>query len=270
MAVAKQCFLIAPIGADGSPTRERSDKVLQFVIAPAAQQCGYDVVRADRLAKPGVITNHVIDLLNDSQLVIADLTERNPNVFYELAIRHVLRKPVIHVIEKGEAIPFDIVTMRAIAFDHRDLRSAYDAQTEIVRQIEALESNPGEVENPISLAFDIRELRRSGNPERETLATIIETLGDVSSALHKLERRVDANNTAMFRTLAATTAAKTAPRYVINPDQLDYLASEALPGLVNANLTETELRQVKDRLRRATTVMKSARGVGKPRPKPAG
>jgi len=69
-------------------------------------------MRADELAEPGIITSQVIQHIVDDQLVIADLTERNPNVFYELALRHALRKPVVQIIHRGEAIPFDVAGMR--------------------------------------------------------------------------------------------------------------------------------------------------------------
>jgi hypothetical protein len=61
------------------------------IVAPAAEACGYDTIRADQIAKPGIITSQVIQHLLDDPLVVADLTGWNPNVFYELAIRHAIR-----------------------------------------------------------------------------------------------------------------------------------------------------------------------------------
>jgi len=86
----KSCFVIAPIGQEESETRNRSDLVLKHIIKPAAEECGYKAVRADEISEPGIITTQVIQRLIDDDLVIADLTERNPNVFYELAIRHAI------------------------------------------------------------------------------------------------------------------------------------------------------------------------------------
>ncbi len=53
----KICFVIGPIGADGSETRKRSNRVLEFLIEPAADSCGYDVIRADEISSPGLITD---------------------------------------------------------------------------------------------------------------------------------------------------------------------------------------------------------------------
>lgn len=88
----KTCFVIAPIGEPGSETRRRSDQILNHVIKPVAKQAGYAAVRADEEGEPGLITHQVIQHLLDDPLVIADLTGRNPNVFYELAIRHAINK----------------------------------------------------------------------------------------------------------------------------------------------------------------------------------
>jgi hypothetical protein len=135
----KLCFVISPIGDADSETRKRSDQVLKHVIRPAAVQCGYKAVRADEIDKPGMITSQVIQHVVNDALVVADLTDRNPNVFYELAIRHALRKPLVQIIQKGEAIPFDVAGTRTIFVDHKDLDSVDAAKNEIIEQIKALD-----------------------------------------------------------------------------------------------------------------------------------
>src|SRR5690242_1093880 len=92
------CFVISEIGEENSEIRRRADDVLKYVIAPAAIDCGYeDPVRADQLPDPGIITSQIIQYLVESPLVVADLTGRNPNVFYELAVRHATGKPVVQM-----------------------------------------------------------------------------------------------------------------------------------------------------------------------------
>jgi hypothetical protein len=87
----KVCFVIAPIGTEGSDVRVRSDQVLKHIITPAARECGYEPIRADQISEPGLITSQVIQHIVQDPLVIADLTGRNPNVFYELAVRHAIK-----------------------------------------------------------------------------------------------------------------------------------------------------------------------------------
>jgi hypothetical protein len=95
----KTCFVIAPIGDRDDSVRTRSDQVFKYIIAPAATECGYEALRADQIPKPGIITSQVIQHLIDDPLVIADLTGPNANVFYELAVRHAFRKPVVQIVE---------------------------------------------------------------------------------------------------------------------------------------------------------------------------
>jgi hypothetical protein len=83
------CFVIGPIGAAKSFTRYRSDQVLEFLIQSVVEPMRYEVVRANKQATPGIITNQIINQVIDAGLVIADLTDHNGNAFYELAVRHV-------------------------------------------------------------------------------------------------------------------------------------------------------------------------------------
>ena len=152
----KICFVIAPIGEPGSDIRKRSDQVLEHIIRPAVESCGYQAVRADEIPKPGMITNQIIRHVVEDTLVIADLTGQNANVFYELAIRHFVRKPLIQIINKVEDIPFDVGSMRTIVVNHQDLDSAKEVKIEIKKQIQSLEEDSSSLENPISIAIEGR------------------------------------------------------------------------------------------------------------------
>ncbi len=186
----KSCFVIAPIGDQDSDTRKRSDQVLRHVIRPAAETCGYQAIRADEIDKPGMITSQVIQHIVNDPLVIADLTERNPNVFYELAIRHALRKPLVQLIKKGEQIPFDVAGSRTIHVDHRDLDSVESAKNQIVEQVRALEADSTDIETPISVSLDLQLLRQSEKPEERSLADLVAAVSDIRSGLSKLESKI--------------------------------------------------------------------------------
>ena len=188
----KTCFVIAPIGDPDSEDRRRSDQILKYIIHPAAKEAGYDdAIRADKISEPGMITTQVIQHIIEDALVVADLTGRNPNVFYELAIRHALRRPYIQMIQRGERIPFDVAAIRTIEVDHRDLDLAEVARTELVRQMRSMQSSEREIESPISAAVDLDVLRRSGNPERRQLGEILTGLSEVKTALSALEQKMD-------------------------------------------------------------------------------
>lgn len=187
----KTCFVISPIGDPESETRKRSDKVLKYVIAPAVEQCGYKSLRADQISEPGMITSQVIQHIVDDPLVVADLTDRNPNVFYELAVRHMLRKPLVQIIKKGEALPFDVAGSRTVHIDHRDLDSVEEAKSEIIAQVKSLENDPSRLETPISVSLDLQTLRQSDNPEQRSLADVLSALSDLRSSLNAVEKRME-------------------------------------------------------------------------------
>ena len=191
MTDEKTCFVISPIGELESDTRKRSDQVLKHVIRPAVSECGYNAIRADEIDKPGIITSQVIQHVVNDSLVIADLTERNPNVFYELAIRHAIAKPFIQLMETGDQIPFDVAATRTIFVDHRDLDSVADAKVKIREQINELESDSSAIETPISVSLDLQFLRQSEKPEDRSLADLVAAVSDLRTDVVKVESKVD-------------------------------------------------------------------------------
>lgn len=138
----KTCFFIAPIGKAGSEMREWSDEILKHIVTPAVRTLGYQKPeRADEISSPGLITTQIIKRLVESDLVIADLTSHNPNVFYELAIRHVVQGPIVHLIREGEEIPFDLKNVRTI-FVSTDVAKSKIAIKQLREQVKAAEKEP--------------------------------------------------------------------------------------------------------------------------------
>ena len=95
----KKIFVISPIGSGESETRKQADKVLKHIIKPVSEELGYEAVRSDEEVGSNLISKSVIRNIVEADIVIADLTEHNPNVFYELAVRHTIAKPVIQIIK---------------------------------------------------------------------------------------------------------------------------------------------------------------------------
>ena len=191
MSEKKKCFVITPIGEDGSETRRRADQILRHVITPAAEACGFETVRADQIAEPGLITTQIIQHIIDDPLVIADLTGSNPNVFYELAVRHAIRKPLVQIIQKNEKIPFDVAGMRTIPVDHKDLDSVQEAKIEIEKQIKAvLKKKPDEIDSPISVSVELQALKHSENPEERSIAEFVSAISDLRTDIASIEKRL--------------------------------------------------------------------------------
>src|SRR5947209_5187674 len=107
--VSKHCFVIGPIGGPDSASRLHADWLYQEIVEPVFESFpAFKLMRADKITEPGLITSQIITHLLDDELVIADMSLTNPNAFYELGIRHVIQKPVIHMYLRGTEIPFDV------------------------------------------------------------------------------------------------------------------------------------------------------------------
>jgi hypothetical protein len=202
----RECFFIAPIGEEGSQVRKRSDPVHKHIVSPAAKEAGLKAVRADELAAPGRITNQIIDHLLHARSAVADLTGRNPNVFYELGVRHMANLPVALIVAHDEpALPFDLAQMRVIRYDHTNLDSAELCRKTLVDHLRA--GLEGAVDSPIS-DFDRppsgyrfeQWLSEMVNDVRETLVArlaedprLTEATGEADrSASSENQRRVEA------------------------------------------------------------------------------
>jgi hypothetical protein len=118
----RRCFVISPIGAEGSAAREHADEVYDFIIKPALDACDIEAFRSDHLREPGKISDQMFNAILHGDLCVAVLTGYNPNVFYELAIAQAAARPTIILIEKGQPVPFDIQDLRSVQYDLR-LRS---------------------------------------------------------------------------------------------------------------------------------------------------
>ncbi len=150
----KVCFFIAPIGDDGSEVRMHSDLFLGQIVEPVLNQLGFKVIRADKINTAGMITSQIIEHIINSGIVVADLSFHNPNVFYELSLRHAQNKPTIHIIRKCDKIPFDINTFRTITIDDSSIYTLLPQlesyKTQLSSQVRKLIESPEEFENPIS------------------------------------------------------------------------------------------------------------------------
>ena len=129
MANKDKCFIITPIGDDTDPIRRHIEGIIDAALRPALED-KYDLVVAHRIREPGSITKQIITEIYSAKLVVANLTNRNPNVMYELALRHSLGKPVIMIAEKGTPLPSDIVMERTI-FYQNDARGVIELRESI-------------------------------------------------------------------------------------------------------------------------------------------
>lgn len=185
----KSCFIIGPIDKPGTEIHIWAKKALKHIIKPAAEGCGYNnPLRADEITQPGTITRQVIERLIEDDLVIADLSWHNPNVFYELAIRHAVRKPVVQLIREVDSLPFDVINSRTIKYDLQDPDSWVPARDQLVEHIKAVETNPALADNPLTQAIDITLMSRSDDPVEKRMLELIEMMKSLRNSVEESSR----------------------------------------------------------------------------------
>jgi len=108
------CFVMQPFAA---PLGDYYDKVYK----PAIEKAGLTPVRADAdIFGAGKIMDQVWRGINTAKVLVAELTKRNPNVFYELGLAHALKKPVVLISSNEDDVPFDLHHIRVIYYDVTD------------------------------------------------------------------------------------------------------------------------------------------------------
>jgi hypothetical protein len=133
-------FVIMQVGEKGSPDRRRADEVYNYVVAPIVQKAGLQLYRSDLDATPGQVNQQMLRKLLEARVVIADLTGRNPNVFYELGIVHSFARPVIALVDTAKSLPFDAHDERVIELgEHGSSLSVAQAEGAKIALAQALD-----------------------------------------------------------------------------------------------------------------------------------
>jgi hypothetical protein len=145
----RKCFVVMPFGERGTEKHRRFWNVYEYLIKEALTPLGYTCERGDEIPDSGVVPDQIKDALRDADLVVADLTDRNPNVMYEVGVRHALRKPIVLIAQDVRGLPFDVSHYRTIAYQPDDLESSAQFRKRLVEQVLAIS---GAVQPPIEQA----------------------------------------------------------------------------------------------------------------------
>lgn len=210
----KSVFVVSPIGSPGSPEAAKAALVLQYIVREALPAPEWDVVRADEETDPSSITNKVIERIVNSDLIVADLTDHNPNVFYELAVAHGYRKPVVTIMTEGQKIPFDIVDLRTVFYDLANPASVHSAKERLRSSAQTVLSADAPINNPLvgyeifSTASGVGDV--SGASKFEFVAeTILARLGHIENQISNMN-----SNQQVFRSDSSSSDSHATPMYV--------------------------------------------------------
>jgi hypothetical protein len=132
------CFVMQPFAA---PLGDYYEKIYK----PAIEKAGLTPMRADAdIFATGKIMDQVWTGISAAKVLVAELTSRNPNVFYELGLAHALKKPVVLVSAKEEDVPFDLQHIRVIYYDTTDPFWGQKLLDKVAENVLSAINNPAE------------------------------------------------------------------------------------------------------------------------------
>lgn len=175
------CFVITPIGDADSLQRKHADRVWEHVLKPVFDEAGYDLIRADKMRDPGQITEAIFKAISESDVCVADLSFLNPNVMYELGVRHCLRLPTIQIKSESTPNPFDTKNQRTIDFDLESQESLVALAAVIKDQLDWIERNPGNVSNPLTSAIGRFQADSDAERTAKSLSALARRVSDLEA-----------------------------------------------------------------------------------------
>jgi hypothetical protein len=203
-----------------------------------------------------MIDAQVINSLLTADLVIADLSTQNPNAFYEIGIRHMAQKPIIHMQLADETIPFDVSLYRAIKYSRarpRDLRSARD---QLKAQVEAVTHANYQVENPVTRTRGAIQLVQHATPAQDV---ILEQMRGLQAQINDLRASAEISRDMSLRALGSPPIDHTSwlPRpsnekrsgLILDLDPpLRKIVVAYDPGMINGTTLARQIREIDHQL----------------------
>lgn len=147
----KDCFVIMPFSTSQSHKEEEWTEIFENFFKPAWNSFNIDCYRTK--VPRGSITKDIIEKLFSASIVFADLTDSNPNVMYELGVRHTFKKPSVMVKTKGSKIPFDVNDYNVFEYRYTP-KGLEELKTHLSSVIEDIQKSPRRADNPV---WDFRD-----------------------------------------------------------------------------------------------------------------
>ncbi|OBR36272.1 hypothetical protein A9199_08340 [Donghicola sp. JL3646] len=160
------------------------DQVMRHLLEPelAAE---FEIVRADLINSPGDINQDIIVRLHKSDLVVADLTDQNANVMWEVGLRHAFNKPIVTICKSDQKFPFDLISHRHIKYDLTDPDKLDQSRAQIKRFVESAMKQKRYV-GPVAAALGMATFQREDVDAANVLLSMEDKLDEISSQVLEL------------------------------------------------------------------------------------
>jgi len=246
-----KAFVIGPIGdkdaEDGSSPRvayEEGIQVFEDVIAPACTAFGLEAVRADMISRSGEIPEQIFRQLRDCPVVIADLTGANPNVMYELGLRHTTGRVTIQIGEKGR-LPFDVAAIRTIMFKRTEA-GLVQARKDLSKALAANLDTGGDPVTATRIWFEAPSVEPRESEPASPKATVADEAGDEDTpGFLELLAEMETGTQSLVQTMIAAASIIEDISGVYTEATASVRQTEARGGGASAKLAIAELTATK-------------------------
>jgi hypothetical protein len=214
----KTCFVIMPIADMDGYEPGHFSRVYEYLIKPACANAGYEAHRADFVAATNYIIIDILRKIIDSDLVICDLSGRNPNVLYELGVRQAFNLPTVLIKDSKTQKIFDIQGLRYT--EYNDALRIDEVQKECIRlqtSITETAESPHDVNSMIQLlGVKPAQLPNKLELSNET-SVILESLKDISTRISSIESMKQSKTTTSIDLRESNTnSRRTTEMHVVN------------------------------------------------------
>lgn len=207
------CFIIMPIGDSDGYEKGHFRRVYEDIFKAACIKAQFHPIRADEVKQTNLIHLDILQKLIDSPMAICDLSNRNPNVLFELGLRQAFDKPTVLVQEIGTPKIFDISPLRYTEYrrelKYREVLEDQDFISDALKATKAATDN-GEGVNSIvsllSLASPAALKDVTDNDATKMLQIVMSEMNDLRTDFRRAIRHIDSPNQDEFRTRESEAA----------------------------------------------------------------
>ncbi len=153
------------------PFEEPFDSYYERIIKPGVISAGLEPERGDSLFRPTPIMGDIWKMIQDAKVLVAEMTGKNANVFYELGLAHAIGKPVVLVAETMDDVPFDLQALRVIIYDKDDPAWGNKLRNKIRASLEETLSDPAKSVPPM-----FRKIVKSQAPKESEISARVSAL----------------------------------------------------------------------------------------------
>src|ERR1035437_503274 len=161
MATHRKCFVIMPFsGIPGIATKQDWTNIFENIIKPSVENAGLSFICKRSEPVHGNIIKEIVSDLCTADAVIADLSGKNANVFYELGVRHVIKGKTILISQRRADIPSDLLNYARFIYDYKTPKDRKAFKSKIAALLTHLVENPKRADNPIE-DFGLKYIHQS-------------------------------------------------------------------------------------------------------------